>query len=380
MQTFSSHNTLPVSPAIYYPTLECKARRVVHQGGQWSGKTVNILAVLATRAASEKNKVITVVAASLPHLKRGALRDFENYIYPYFKKLIANHNKTDNTFVFKTGSIIEFKSFETEFDARGAKRDYLYLNEANSIDYMIFYQLDSRTTTQSIIDYNPTAPFWAHEKLIGTEGCVRFISDHRHNPFLSPEKHREIESEKDPELFRVYARGLTGNIQGVIYPNWTRIPEADMPTDDEFIGGIDFGYTIDPTAAVKVWVKGDNIYVRELVYEAGFDETKMKEIFDHHGFTGSTPIYCDHDNLTIAKMRRIGLHNSRIALKPILQGILKLKQYNVFYSERSYNLADEVRKYVWMTDPSTGNPLNKPIDKYNHLLDAIRYAVYTHYF
>ena len=161
MQTFSSHNTLPVSPAIYYPTLECKARRVVHQGGQWSGKTVNILAVLATRAASEKNKVITVVAASLPHLKRGALRDFENYIYPYFKRLISNHNKTDNTFVFKTGSIIEFKSFETEFDARGAKRDYLYLNEANSIDYMIFYQLDSRTTTQSIIDYNPTAPFWA---------------------------------------------------------------------------------------------------------------------------------------------------------------------------------------------------------------------------
>lgn len=159
---------------IYTKTLELLrigTRNIVEQGGQWSGKTVNILGALTTLCAEEvpgptENPTTTVTGQSFPHLKGGALRDFEDFVYPHFKHDIKQYHKTDHIFTFKSGSRLEFKVFESEMKARGAKRKRLFVNEANSFDWMIFFQLNSRAQ-QSIIDYNPSVRFWAHEKLIG---------------------------------------------------------------------------------------------------------------------------------------------------------------------------------------------------------------------
>jgi phage terminase large subunit len=183
--------------------------------------------------------VITVTGESIPNLKKGAYRDAETIFAqsPVLKHYILFWNKSERIIYFKNGSLMEFVSNLDEQSAKNGKRDILFVNEANGISWAIFFQMAIRTRHDIYIDYNPSAPFWAHEKLIGTgpetndlSATIQLIiSDHRHNCFLSEEEHRKIEGIKDKELWKVYARGMTGNLTGLIHPNWKKIPDADYP-------------------------------------------------------------------------------------------------------------------------------------------------------
>lgn len=369
---------------IFHETLRLlrnNIRRLVMQGGQSSGKTVNILIALAVAAAEDPEPgVTTVTSMSFPHLKAGALRDFERFVYPNFGSAIKNYHKTDHLFSFWNGSMIEFKTYETEFDARGAKRKRLFVNEANTFDYMTWFQLDSRSD-QSIIDYNPTLKFWAHEKVIGEENVEYRISDHRHNPFLTPDKHREIESIKDKELFKVYARGLTGNVTGLIYPDWMMIDE--LPTDiDNWIYAIDYGYTNDPTAIVKIGRRGKMIYIQELVYQVGsIPPLTIKRELEKHEYEERHLLYSEHDPDMIKQLKLLGLSiiAARKGQGSLNAGIEKLKEFRVYYTASSRNLKRELSMYVWEQD-DMGNSTNTPVDSHNHALDAVRYGVYSHFY
>jgi phage terminase large subunit len=380
---------LLMAPSIFYPTHESTARRIVHQGGQWAGKTVNILISLSIHAVQNTsknlgygNEIITITSESVPHLRGGALRDFENFVLPYFEPFIKNYNRTDRIIYFKSGGLIEFKSFETESKARGAKRTRLFVNEANTFDYIIFFQLDSRTDIQTIIDYNPTAKFWAHDKLIGQEGTDFFISDHRHNPFLTEEKHREVESISDPELWKVYARGKTGNILGTIYPNWNVIDYKDFPNEDGIFWGLDFGYTNDPTALVKMCRIGESIFVHECSYTPGLSPTETVLLLKANGWKSGQPVYCEHDRDIIRQLRQLSVLAIPAVKGPgsISAGITKVKEFKMFYTYSSEHLKEELKRYVWVSDKSNGGLTNTPVDVYNHLLDAIRYGVYTNFY
>jgi len=360
--------------------LKVGTRRIINQGGQYSGKTVNILAALATLCAEESDGgVTTVTSMSFPHLKGGALRDFEMYVYPKFKAYISKYNKTDHLFIFNSGSILEFKVFENEFSARGQKRKRLFVNEANKFDWLTWFQLDSRSD-QSIIDYNPSIRFWAHEKLIGQPGNSLLISDHRHNPFLSESKHAEIEGIRDKELWRVYARGLTGNVTGVIYPDWDIIDDDIFPRDVDPIFAVDFGYTNDPTAIVKMCLVGETLFIKELAYETGLPAKHISMILNASGYKEIMPVFCDHDPDMIKQLRKLGVSAfpARKGIGSINAGIELLKQYKVVYTSSSKNLHRERSMYIWMCDRE-GKTTNIPIDKNNHCMDAIRIGVYTRY-
>ncbi len=318
---------------------------------------------------------------SFPHLKAGALRDYERFIVPKFLATIKSYHKTDHLFTLNNGSIIEFKTYETEFDARGAKRKRLFVNEANTFDYMTWWQLDSRSE-QSIIDYNPTLRFWAHEKLL-TEPATQFrISDHRHNPFLTEDKHAEIENIKDKELFKVYARGLTGNVTGLIYPDWMVIEE--LPTDiDNWIYAIDYGYTNDPTAIVKIGRRGQSLFIAELVYQIGSIPPMeiKKELMKHEYDNNKHPLYSEHDPDMIKQLKLLNLIviAARKGQGSLKAGIEKMKEYRVYYTADSRNIKKELSMYIWEKD-DLGNSTNVPVDAHNHALDAIRYGVYSHFY
>lgn len=395
-----------VSP-IYTETLDALrrgVRRIEHRGGQYSGKTVNILSALATLCVEDEEPGInTVTSMSFPHLKGGALRDFETYVYEGFKDAIKSYHKTDHIFTFKSGSILEFKVYENEFTARGQKRKRLFINEANKFDWMTYWQLDSRSE-QTIIDYNPTIRFWAHEKVTGQDGNILIISDHRHNPFLTFAKHREIESlcvfKRDPEgrvlvgkkgipltisgdyeLWKVYARGVTGNVTGVIFPNWEIIDDNDFPEDTDPIFSIDFGYTNDPTAIIKICKIGNTLFVKELAYETGMPPYNIWSILKANGYDGEyMPLYCEHDPDMIRALRNLNIMAlpARKGQGSINAGIELLKTFNVKYTESSRNLNKERSLYIW-TVTKEGLTTNIPIDNNNHCFDAIRYGVYTRY-
>ena len=381
---------------VFQANLQATEKILINQGGTSSSKTYSIMQLLFLKAIEKPLMVITVAGQDIPNLKKGAYRDAET-IYGRSSELqsyIKFWNRSERIIQFKNGSIIEFNSYENEQDAKNGKRDYLFVNEANGISWLVFFQLAIRTRQQVIIDYNPTAPFWSHDNLIGTDPSSNelsatvklIISDHRHNTFLTEDEHRKIEGIKDKQLWEVYARGKTGNITGLIYPDWQKIEDekfhAMAKENDNCFFGIDFGYTNDPTAAVKCLKVGESIFIHELCYTPGIVPLHLKQLFEANGANSQTPIYCEHDPDMIAQVRRLGLIAlpARKGQGSINAGILKLKEYKVFYTASSSNIDNERKRYVWLTDKSTGKNTNIPIDEWNHVLDASRYAVYSHFY
>lgn len=380
---------------VYEVNAASKADLVVNQGGTDSGKTYAIQQLLFMHAIStiapKSDPVITIVGESVPNLKKGAYR-IAKTIYnanPGLKSYIKTWNETDRTIHFKTGWIMEFQSYTDEQAAKQGKRQYLFINEANGIKYNIFWQLAKRTRIKTYLDYNPSAPFWAHEKLIGTDrknndlsvDVELIISDHRHNPFLSDRDHERTELIKDPNLWKVYARGLTGNLSGLVYPTWVRIPDIEYPNIDIF-GGLDFGYTNDPTAGVKISMSGNNAFLHELCYSPGMSPYEIHTTFRVNGFTHDTEVFCDHDRDIIRDLRKEGTLAlpARKGPNSIKPGIAKVNEFKVFYTASSTNLHTERTKYMYIMDPDTGKPTNVPVDGFNHLMDASRYGIYTKYY
>ncbi len=351
---------------------------IVNQGGSSSGKTYSILQVLFTKAVQYYN-VITVVGESIPNLKAGALRDALD-IYnssPILKSLISDYNRTDRIFQFVNGSIMEFKSYETPQGAKSGKRDYLFINEAQGISKEVFNELHIRTKKQTYIDYNPNAEFWVHEDIIGKPDSKLFISDHRHNPFVPQKIRDKIEAlrYKDMELFKVYARGLTGKIEGLVFRNFDIVNE--VPLGSELIGiGMDWGFTNDPTTVIKVFRYNSEIYIDELLYQTGLTNADIIVKLNNLGVTRFNSIIADSaEPKSIEDLNRAGFNveGAKKGADSIINSIDTLKQFKINITRNSTNTIKEFRSYKWATD-SSGKTINKPVDFNNHTIDAIRYV------
>ena len=352
-------------------------RTFVNQGGTSSGKTYTLMQVLIYFALVDNGCVITIAGQDLPNLKVGAMRDAKtiinnnDWLRNYFK-----FNESSSFFQGLNGSIIEFKSYQNEQDAKNGKRDYLFLNEANGVSYAIFWQLSIRTRKKVYIDYNPSERFWAHNELIGREGVKLIISDHRGNPFLTKEEHERIENIEDEELRKVYARGLTGKLSGVIFPNFAIVDE--LPNNDEwklFGFGLDFGFTNDPTALVKVVLAHGELYVDLLIYDTGLTNPKIAEKAKAEGVTRKTQIVADSaEPKSIAELNNLGLWvvPTLKGKDSILLGIDILQRYKINVTRRSTALIEELQSYKW-EENKDGKKTNKPIDDFNHAIDALRY-------
>jgi phage terminase large subunit len=353
------------------------AHTVINQGGTSSGKTYAIEQVLFCLACEKDKQVITVVGQDIPNLKAGALRDAMG-IYnqsTQLKKLVKNFNKTDRIFEFYNGSIIEFKSYANGQDAKSGKRDYLFINEANGIEWNIYSELALRTKTRIFIDYNPNTEFWVHDHLIGKLDVELIISDHRHNPFLDKSMAKRIESIDDPERWKVYARGLTGKVNGLVFDNWFICDE--IPPDARLIAtGLDFGFTNDQTGCINVYRQNGELWIDELFYETRLTNKDIANKLTSSGVTKSTEIVADSaEPKSIEELKRLGWHinGAKKGADSINNSIDILKRYRLNITRRSVNLRTELNRYKWRVDKS-GKALNEPVDTWNHLIDPLRYV------
>ena len=362
-----------------HPKTKKKCKVVVNQGGTSSAKTYTIMQVLHKKAATIPNLVITVVGQDVPNLKKGAIRDSMRIIgsSPFLQARLHDYkntrgfNKTERIHEYKNGSIIEFNSYDNEQDAKSGKRDYLFINEANGISYEIYFQLSIRTRVREYLDYNPSARFWVHDKIIPQEGTLLLISDHRHNRFLSQEQHDEIENIADDELWRVYARGMTGAIHGLIYPKY-RIIET-MPTIYEPVYGLDFGYN-HKTALVEVMKDPNRLFFNEMIYQSeltiGDLIVLMKDLR-----IGRKPVYADHaapDKIEDLKRAGFNVHK---ADKDVKNGIDFVKRHLLHFTKKSKGLLSEAGTYKFKT--KDGLTLDEPVKFRDDGLDASRYGAYT---
>ena len=365
--------------ALYRQNFNSTSDIVVNQGGTSSGKTYAILQVLFAKAISE-TCIITVVGQDIPNLKVGALRDAIDIHNgdEAIKQQVVFYNRSDRVFSFMNGSIMEFNSYDNDQDAKSGKRDYLFVNEANGIQYNIYEQLSLRTRKQVYIDYNPDTSFWVHDKIIPLPNTELIISDHRHNPFLSEKIRDKIEGlkSKDLDLWKVYARGITGRIEGLIFKKWYILNE-DFSNKNLIGYGIDFGFTNDPTTLLEVRMQDGELYVKELIYETGLTNQDISIKMEALGVSKSALIVADSaEPKSIEELRRLRwtIDGVKKGKDSVMFGINLLKGYAINVHASSVNLIKELEQYKWKVNKN-GDSLNVPIDEYNHAIDALRYLI-----
>lgn len=356
---------------------------VINRGGTRAGKTYSICQILVNWLLTGvlrdnltiKRGVASVVRKTLPALKATAQKDFEEILFNTGYSDLVEVNKTDRYFSY-AGRVVEFFSVDDQQKIRGRKRKILYCNEANELDYKTdFFQLLIRTEEVTFIDFNPSDPYiWIKEELEDKRAVERgdtetIISTYKDNDFLSNNIIQEIEAIKDPVLRKVYVKGEYGIVKGIIFPNVTLINE--LPKDLKRLAiGLDFGFTNDPTAALICGVKGDNLYIDEVLYNYGLTNQDIaKELKPY-----KLEVIADSaEPKSIEELKRAGL-KARASVKgadSIRAGIALLKNYNLHITSRSKGILREQKKYKYKEEG--GKATNKPIDNFNHSFDAIRY-------
>jgi phage terminase large subunit len=356
----------------------------VIQGGTSSSKTFSILPLLIDYALTNAGAEISIVAESIPHLRRGAMRDFLKILEWTNNYIPDEWNASSFTYRFSNKSYIEFFSAGDESKLRGARRDVLFINEANNINWESYYQLAIRTRKFIYLDYNPTSEFWAHTELIGNKNTDFIILTYKDNEALEPAIVKEIEAAKEKgkvseywrNWWQVYGLGQIGSIQGAVFSTFAQVSENEIRNAELVSLGLDWGFTNDPTALIAVYRKNGKVLLHELIYETSLTNKDIGEKLKSLGINKSHEIIADSaEPKSIEEMRRMGFRvtPSVKGKDSVRQGIDILQRYDLQVTETSLNLIKELRNYKWATDKS-GKALNEPNDSWNHAIDSIRYV------
>jgi len=359
------------------------ARKKVIQGGTSAGKTLAILAVLIDIAAKNKTE-ISVVSESIPHLRRGAIKDFAKVMQWTGRWVADRWNKTLLTYHFANGSIIEFFSADSEARLRGARRQVVYINEANNIDFESYYQLAIRTSEAIYIDFNPTHEFWAHTEVLPEQDAELIILTYNDNEALPDTIKRDIELNRTKaetsaywaNWWKVYGLGQVGTLQGAIYEDFEVVEGIDVSRAKFVALGLDWGFSNDPTALVAIYRQGDCLLIQELLYSTGLTNQDIADKLRSLGITRAWEIVADSaEPKSIEEIYRLGFNIKPAEKGPdsVRNGIDILKRFKLQVTKDSTNLIKELRSYTWATDKE-GKNTGVPIDSFNHACDAMRYV------
>ena len=358
-----------------------KARIKIVPGGTSAGKTYAIIPILIDKAIKQPGISISVVSESVPHLKRGAIKDFIDIMRTTGRYKDTSWNITDKIYRFQNGSYIEFFSVDSPGKLRGARRNVLYVNECNNITEEAYTQLSMRTDMDIYLDYNPSHKFWIDdvkksnesETLILTykdnEGLAQTIVD-----FLEGKRELAKTSKYWANYCTVYLDGQEGELDGTVFNNYTIIDK--LPEGVRLIGcGLDFGYTNDPTSLVAIYKWNDKYILSELLYETGMLNSTIANYIKNNVDINRYPIIADSaEPKSIAEIRSRGINIKGVkkGKGSIDYGIGLMQEHELVILSSATNIINEFKKYTWAKDRD-GNATNKPIDNYNHSIDAIRY-------
>lgn len=345
-------------------------RVIVHQGGTRSGKTYGIQDLLIGTAYRTPQS-ISVCSISLPHLKKGAMRDWKELMENKGAYNPAFHNMTDQLYEYPLGSYIEFFSVEDSKRVRGPGRDILHINEANLLSLDTWRQLSLRTKKTIIIDYNPAEEFhWIYDEVIPRDDCKFIQTTYKDNPFLSLEQIREIErlQDIDDNFWKVYGLGERGTQKNTIYQKYSLFDQ--FPTYLDYCFGLDFGFT-HPNALVKVGEEETSLYFEQCLYEPGITAHDLAVKIGP--IVQNKYVYCDSARPDIIEELRREHINAYPADKQVKEGIDFIRSHRIFVHRESVDFQKEMRSYKWKQRPS-GESLDEPVKAFDDLMDAGRYG------
>lgn len=345
-------------------------------GGTAASKTISILLWLLHYAQTHNNETISVVSETLPHLKRGAIRDFLNILQSHNYYNEDNWNKTDFIYTFATDSKIEFFSADQPGKVRGPRRDLLFINEANNISYETYTQLEIRTKNIIWLDWNPVSEFWYYTEIQNKLDHDFITLTYKDNEALDKSIVQAIEARKENKNFwKVYGLGQLGEVEGRIYTDWQFID--DIPHEARLERyGLDFGYSVDPTAAVAIYYYNGGYILDEVIYRKGLSNKQIADTLNN--LPQGLVIADSAEPKSIDELMQFGVNIIPANKGPgsVSQGIQNVQDQRISVTKRSINLIKEYRNYLWEKDKNDKS-INVPSKIFNHCMDAIRYALET---
>ena len=349
-------------------------RRALNEGGTASSKTCSILQLLI-RLAQRHKILISVTSESLPHLKRGCIRDFRNLMGEDFNS--DCWNASDHIYSFPDNGQLEFFGVDEPSKQRGGRRDILFINEANNVSYEAYRELDIRTKIFTFLDWNPVSEFWAHENLIGKPENKYIHSTYADCSWVLPPKViTNIESNKnDPNWWNVYGLGRIGKVEGLVYPYFEVQP---LPEHGDVVYGLDFGFAGDEAALTKNVLTPNEVHSQQKIYSRNLTNQDLSVQFEKIGLKKHfDEIFADSaEPKSIEELVRLGWN-----VKPCIKGEgsvefghQKLRQLKQFWTSDSLDGIKEQRNFRYIADKD-GKLTEKTTHQFSHLMDSRRYAV-----
>jgi phage terminase large subunit len=348
-------------------------RFVINEGGSRSSKTYSLCQLVIIYCIQNSGKVVSIIRKTFPALRATVMRDFIEILKELNIYSIEDHNKSEHIYTFSNGSIVEFFSVDDEQKIRGRKRDIAWCNEANELYFDDFTQLNMRTESKLIFDYNPSeSSSWLYE--LPQEESILIKSTYKDNPFLPNSIRAQIEDLKrtDEALYQIYALGEKAISKSNIYSNWSFIPHRPARFVN-YVYGLDFGYN-HPTALMRVYWCDNDIYIEPVIYESYLTTPMLIDKMQSFNVEKTITIVADYARPEIiAELNNAG-YDVQNANKVVKKGIDNIKTFGVFCQDDKA-IKKEYENYKWK---KIGDMItDEPVKMWDDAMDAIRYAT-TH--
>ena len=390
---------------VYLPFVsDYSARYECFYGGAGSGKSVFVAQKLLYKALQSKRKILVL---------RKVGRTVKNSVFQLLIDTLIDWkiidkckvNRTDFTITLPNGSVFlssglddceKIKSITGLTDAWLEEATEFLQDDFNQIDLRIRHA--TAANQQIILSFNPVSKAnWCYQlffkEKFDSEQEEKEVAEFRkkvqvhHTNYLDnkflPQSYIDsllLLKGTNPAYYKIYALGEFGSLDKLIFSNWKVQNFNHAEIKGELLVGLDFGFVNDPTALIASLLVEEEkrIYVFKEKFEKGLLNNQIAEMIAEMGFAKSSIIADSAEQKSIEEIKRCGITRIKPAVKgqgSILQGIQKLQQYEIVIHPDCKNLIEEFRSYSWEKNKATNEYINKPIDKYNHGIDSLRYSL-----